>query len=106
AHRAFSDRQCEALQERKVAVHVEPLGLVAGKATGDGLELFTNGFEIVQTLLQTEVLEVIGAQLVAQERAELLVLFEERVLEVGKINMMPGLDLIDDGGKFARHSLV
>src|SRR5262245_31641420 len=66
--RAFGDRQSNALQQRKVDVHVEPLGLIRGKATSDGLELLTDRFEVVQALLQAEVLEAIGAELVAQER--------------------------------------
>src|SRR3974390_2405829 len=97
AHRADGDRERDALQERKVHVYVEPLGLIAGEAAGDGLEFFPDRFEIVQALLETEVLEVVGTEFVAKERAELLVMLQERVLEVGAIDMMPVLDLIDDG---------
>src|SRR6516164_4026260 len=39
AHRADGNRQGNALQQRKVPVNVEPLGLVRGEAAGDGLEL-------------------------------------------------------------------
>src|SRR5262249_17270564 len=42
--RALGDRQSNALQQRKVDVHVAPLGLIRGKATGDGLELLTDRF--------------------------------------------------------------
>jgi len=47
-------------------VNVEPLGLVRGEAAGNGLELLPYRLEIVQALLETEVLEIIGAELVAQ----------------------------------------
>ena len=80
AHQAFGDRQRDALRQRKVHVNVEPLGLVRGEATGDGLELLPYRLEIVQALLETEVPEVVGAELIAQERCELLVLLQERVV--------------------------
>ena len=86
---------------RKVPVNVEPLGLVRGEAAGDDLEFLPNGLEMIQALLQTEVLEIVGAELVAQEGRELLVLLQEGVLEVGAKDMMAMLDLVDDGGELA-----
>ena len=56
---------------------VEPLGLEAGEAIGDGLEPFPHGLEMIQPFLQAEVAQVVGEQFVAQEAGELLVLFEE-----------------------------
>ena len=85
-------------------MNVEPLGLEGRDTAGDGLQFLPVGFEIVQALLETEVLEVVGAELVAQERAELLVLLQERVLEVGAIDMVAVLDLLDDGGELAGES--
>src|SRR6202008_3252127 len=101
AHRADGDRQGDALQQRKVRVNVEPLGLVRGEAAGNGLELLPDRLEIVQALLEAEVPEVVGAELIAQERCELLVLLQERVLEVGAIDVVTVLDLLDDGGELA-----
>src|SRR5215470_9107899 len=95
AHRADGNRQGNALQQRKVPVNVEPLGLVRGEAAGNGLELLPDRIEILQALLETEVPEVVGADLIAQERCELLVLLQERVLEVGAIDMVAVLDLRD-----------
>src|SRR5512147_1787596 len=56
---------------------------------------------MVQALLQPEVAQVVGAQLVAQEGGELFVLFEERVLPVGAVDMMAVLDLLDDSAELA-----
>jgi hypothetical protein len=56
---------------------------------------------MVQPFLETEIGEVVGAQFVAQESREFLILFEEGALEVGAENMMAMLDLIDDGGELA-----
>src|SRR5207237_9974099 len=67
ADRADGDRQGEALQQREVDVDVEPLRLEAGEAGGDGLEALAHGVEMVQSLLETEIGEVVGDQFVAQE---------------------------------------
>ena len=56
---------------------------------------------MVQAFLETEVVEIVGAQFIAQEGGELLVLPQERVLEIGAKDMVTMLDLIDDGGKLA-----
>src|SRR5712672_738122 len=106
ADRTDGDRQGEALQKREVDVDVEPLRLKAGEAGGDGLEALADGIEVVQSLLEAEVGEVVGDQLVAQEGGELFVLFEEGVLEVGAEDMMAVLDAIDDGGQLAAHPAV
>jgi hypothetical protein len=55
ADRAFGDGQRDALEQRKVDVNVEPLGLVGGEAAGDGLEPLPDLSEIVQALFETEV---------------------------------------------------
>ena len=100
------DRQGEALQQREVDMDVEPLRLEAGEAAGDGLEALADGIEMVQSLFETEVGEVVGDQLVAQEGRELFVLFEEGVLEVGAADVMAVLNAIDDGGQLAAHPAV
>src|SRR6201981_1636118 len=106
AHRADGDRKSEALQQRKVDMDIEPLRLEAGKAIGDGLETLADGIEMVQALPETEIGEVVGDQLVAQEGGELFVLLEEGVFEVGAEDMMAMLDAIDDGGQLAAHPAV
>ena len=94
ADRADGDGQGDALQQREVDVDVEPLRLEAGETAGDGLERLADRIEMVQSLPQTEVGEVVGAQFVAQEGRELFVLLEEGVLEVGAEDMMAMLDLV------------
>jgi hypothetical protein len=99
--RADSDRQGDALQERKVDMDVEPLGLEAGEAADDGLELVAHLIEMVQPFAQTEVVEVVGAEFVAQKCQELLILSQNRVAEIDAEHMMAMRDLIDDGVKLA-----
>src|SRR6266404_269321 len=106
ADRADGDRQGEALQQREVDVDVEPLRLEAGKAGGDGLEALADGVEMVQSLFEAEVGEIVGDQLVAQEGGKLFVLLQEGVLEVGAEDMMAVLDAVDDGGQLAAHPAV
>ena len=67
ADRADGDWKAEALQQREVDVDVEPLRLVAGETAGDGLECVADRIQMVQSFAQTEVVEVVGAQFVAQE---------------------------------------
>src|SRR4030081_2579401 len=106
ADRADGDWQGEALQQRKVDMDIEPLRLEAGKAIGDGLETLADGIEMVQSLFEAEVGEVVGDQLVAQEGRKLFVLFGEGVLEGGGEDLLAGLDVIDEGGELAAHPAV
>ena len=85
---ADSDWKGEALQQREVDVDVEPLRLETGEAAGDGLEPLADGIEMVQSLLEMEIGEVVGDQLVAQEGGELFVLLQKRVFEVGAEDVM------------------
>jgi hypothetical protein len=98
---ADGDRQGHPLQERKVDMDVEPLGLEAGEAADNGLELVTHLVEMLQALSQTEVVEVVRAELVAQKHQELLVLSENSVAEIDTEHMMAMRDLIDDSEKLA-----
>src|SRR5262245_5537479 len=101
AHGTDGDRQGDPLQQREVSVDVEPLRLETGEATGDGLEGVANRIEMVEALPQTEVFEVVGTQLIAQERRELLVLLEEGIPEVGTVDMVAVRDLLDHVGELA-----
>src|SRR5438445_11491666 len=98
---ADSDWKGEARQQREVDVDVEPLRLENGEAAGDGLEPLADGIEMVQSLLEMEIGEVVGDQLVAQEGGELFVLLQKRVFEVGAEDVMAVLDAIDDAGQLA-----
>ena len=99
AHRSDGDGQRDALQQREVHMDVEPLGLATGEAIGDDLKLLADGLEVVQTLLQTKIAQVVGAEFIAQEGAELFVLLEESVFPVSPVDVMAVFDLIDDGAQ-------
>ena len=85
---------------------IEPLRLETGEAGSDGLEALANGLEMVQSLPETEIGQVVGDQLVAQEGGEFFILLQKGVLEVGAEDMMTVLDAVDDGGQLAAHLAV
>jgi hypothetical protein len=101
ADRADRNREGDPLQQRKVGVDVEPLGLQTGKPADDALELVADLVQMVEPLFETEIVKVVGAEFVAQEHRELLILPENSIAEVGAEHVMAVLDLIDDGGEFA-----
>src|SRR5262249_25613946 len=92
--------------EREVDMDVEPFGLIAAEAVGDRLEGGSDGIEIIEAFPEAEVGEVVGAELVAQEGRELLVLLQEGTLEVGTKDMMAMLDLVDDRGQIAARAAI
>jgi hypothetical protein len=53
---------------------IERLCLEAGEAIGDDLEPLAYGVEMIKTLLQAEVVQIVGDQFVAQKAGELFVL--------------------------------
>ena len=85
---------------------IEALRLETGKAIGDGLKPLPHRVEVIETFLQAEVTQVVGAEFVAQEAGELFVLFEEGILPVGAEDMMAVLDLVDHGCQFPAQSFV
>ena len=101
ADRADGNGQGDALQQGKVGVDVEPLGLETGKPADDGLEPVADLIQMIQSLLETEVVEVVGTEFVAQERRELLILPENGIAEVGAEHVVAVLDLIDEGEELA-----
>src|SRR5207245_7613686 len=54
-----------------------------------------------EAFLEPEVSEIVGAEFVAQEGGELLVLFEESIFPVGAEDMMAVLDLLQCGVELA-----
>src|SRR5207247_10626786 len=54
-----------------------------------------------EAFLEREVSEIVGAEFVAQEGGELLVLFEESIFPVGAEDMMAVLDLLQGGVELA-----
>ena len=85
---------------------VEPFGLEAGEAVSDRLEGDAHGIEMIESLPQAEIIEVVGDQLVTQEGRDLLVLLQEAVLDGGAKDVMAVLDLVDDRGQLAAHAAI
>src|SRR5215469_11969912 len=100
-HGADRDRQRDPLQQWKVDVNVEPLGLETGEPADDALELVADLIQMAEPLSEAEIVEVVGAEFVAQVHRELFVLPENSIAEVGAEHVMAMLDLIGDGKELA-----
>jgi hypothetical protein len=57
---ADGHRQSQALQQREIYMDVEPLSLAIGETISDGLESGAHGIEVIESLLQTEVAQIVG----------------------------------------------
>src|SRR5205085_5170870 len=95
------DRQCQPLQEWELDVDVQPLRLEIGEAICDRQELLAHGVQVVQTLLQLEIGQIIGTDLITQKGGELFVLLDEGVFEIGAEDVMSVLDLLQGGIEFS-----
>src|SRR5438309_3173399 len=62
------DGQGQALQERKIHVHVEPLSLTPGEAVGDKLESLSDRIEMIEALLQTEIARLLEQSSLRRKR--------------------------------------
>src|SRR5437868_13474448 len=82
-------------------METEPLGLLRGKAVGDNPKPFKNCVQMIESLLEPQVRQVVRTDLVVQEHSELLVLFDEGILAVGAEDMMARFDLLHDIGQFS-----
>ena len=63
ADRADGDGEGETLRQLEVDMDIEPLCLAAGEAICDGLEPLAHGMEMIQSLPEMEIGEVVGDQL-------------------------------------------
>jgi hypothetical protein len=89
------------LKQGKVHMNVEGLGLETGEAVGDDLEPFTDSVEMFEPLLQAEVAQVVGDELIAQEAGELLILFQEYMFPLRTENELSVFDLTDHPDKLS-----
>ena len=101
ADRADGEGQGQALQQWKVNVHIEGLGLEGGKAVGNDLESGGHGVEMIEAFLETKVRQMVGTKFIAQVAGKLFVLFEKSVLPVGAEDVMAMFDLIENGGQLS-----
>jgi hypothetical protein len=64
------------MQQWEVDMDVEPLGLERSETVGQLNEFFLHGQQVIESLLQFKVGEIVGAEFVSQEGRELFVLFD------------------------------
>ena len=85
---------------------VEALGWETVESVGDDLEALAHRVEMVESLFEAKIAQIIGADLVAQKARELFVLLEKGILPIGAKDVMAMFDLIDDRGQFPAQPLV
>ena len=105
ADRADGNGQGKPLEQREIDVHIQSLGLEAGKAVGNDLKFLTYGVEVIQSFSQAEVRQIVGEQFVAQEAGKLLILPKQGIFEVDPEDVMAVLDLFEDAGELAAELL-
>jgi hypothetical protein len=76
---AIAFRQPVRFHFAEIDVNVEAPGLKTREAVGYPEELCAYRLQLAEAFLKAEVREVVGADFIAQERGELLVLFDECV---------------------------
>ena len=87
-------------------MYIEALRLKAGETVRDGLELGADRVKMIESFLQAEVAQVMGAEFIAQKARELLVLFEEGMFPVGAEHMMAVLDALQHAVQLPTQPLV
>ena len=100
------DGQSQTLEQGKVDVDIESLGLEFSETIGNGRQGLTNGFQVIQGFFQSEVLQVVAEDLQAQEGRELLVHAEHGIFGAGAQHVMTMLNSFQGSGEFAADSPV
>ena len=100
------DGQRHTLEHGEIDVDVQCRGLKGREAVGDGGQGAAHFVEVIKTLIEAEILEVVAQRLQAQEGGELLVHADHRVLGVGAQHMMAMFGLFQSAAQFALPALM
>ena len=85
------------MKEREIHVDIEPLCLVSGEAIGEGEEVLAHRRQMIESLFESAVCQVVGAKLISKIDRELLVLPKESVFKIHSEDVMAMLDLFERG---------
>jgi len=77
------DRESQALEEGEIHMDLEGLSLKGGETVGDGQEFGAYGCQMLDSLFEKKVFQVVATNLDSQEGLKFLVLFKESMFEVG-----------------------
>src|SRR5215467_12795949 len=103
---ATRDGQREALEQRKIDVHIERLRLKGGEAVGNGCKSAAYIIKIIQAFVEPEVSEIIAERLQTQEGGEFFVHPHHGILGVSPQHMVAVLAALQHAGQLAAHALV
>jgi hypothetical protein len=62
----YLDGQGQALKEREIHMDVEPLCLISGEAIGNGEIFLAHRSQMIESLFEPEVGQIVGAKLVSK----------------------------------------
>ena len=85
------------MEQREIDVDLKGLRLKGGKAVGNGQEMGPYRCEMLDSLFEEEVLQVIATDLDSQEGLKFFVLFDEGMFEVGAQDMVTMVDPFESG---------
>lgn len=94
-------RQSHPLQQGKVDVHVEGLGLEAGESVRNGDELLAQALQVLQPFVEAEVFPPVDTDLNPQEGAELFIPATHRILAIDAQHVMAMVELFEHAVQLA-----
>jgi len=81
---AADNRKGQTLAQREIQMDLEGLCLIKrGETVSDGKEMGSYRCQMLDSLFEEEILEIIATDLDSQEGLEFLILFEKSMFEVG-----------------------
>jgi hypothetical protein len=80
---AADNRKGQTLEQREIHMDLEGLCLKGGETVSDGKEMGSYRCQMLDSLFEEEVLEIIATDLDSQEGLEFLILFDKSMFEVG-----------------------
>jgi len=79
---AGDNRESQALEQREINVDLEGLCLKGGEAVGNGQEFRAYCCQVLDSLFEKEVLEIIATEFDSQEGLEFFILFDKGMFKV------------------------
>ena len=76
-------RESQTLEEGEIHMDLEGLSFKGGEVVGDGQEFGAYGCQMLDSLFEKEILQVIATDLDPQEGLEFFILFDEGMFKIG-----------------------
>lgn len=94
---AGDDGESQTLEQREIDVDLKGFRLKGGEAVDNGQEFGAYGCQMLDSLFEEEVLQVIATDLDSQEGLKFFILFDKGMFEVGAQDMVAMVDPFEGG---------